>query len=128
MEQEALSNLGIRLIIYGSPDALTTNRTQLDLILEHLKKMNRTDQLLYTINFSSYPRFIRSIIKGQMKSNSEEVGIRIYADWDGVLSSHFNLDNSQVSFFLIEDIGVIQERFYFNDALTALDILAKIVR
>src|SRR6056297_1223968 len=67
IDNDAILKLQIKLIIYGTPNALSENRTQLDQILEYLKTSKCLDQLLYTINFSSYPRLIRGIIKGQMK-------------------------------------------------------------
>ncbi len=120
IEKDSLHNSGIKLVIYGTPDALTSNRTQLDQILEHLKLTKQTDKLLYTINFSAYPRLLRGIIKAQMEDNAGELGITIYADWKGILCEYFELDRSQVIFFLIDTIGNIQERFYFKNSENGL--------
>ncbi len=118
--QSALTTLNITLIIYGNPDALTNNRAQLDLILEHIKTEGKADQLLYTINFASYPRLIRGIIKNQMKNNARKLGINIYADWDGMLCNHYQLDTNLVAFFLITEDGMIPDWFYFKNAQDAL--------
>ena len=118
--QSALTTLNITLIIYGNPDALTNNRAQLDLILEHIKTEGKADQLLYTINFASYPRLIRGIIKNQMKNNARKLGINIYADWDGMLCNHYQLDTNLVAFFLIMEDGMIPDWFYFKNAQDAL--------
>src|SRR6056297_2210055 len=80
INNNTIQNMDIKLIIYGTPDALSNNRKQLDLVLEWLKSNNQTKKLLYTIDFSSYPKMIRGIIKNQMNKNSKELDIMIYAD------------------------------------------------
>ena len=120
MTELSIQDKGIQLIIYGSPDALTQNRVQLDLVLDHIRSADKTDQLLYTINFSSYPRLIRGIIKSQMKNNSNQLGINIFADWDGVWCTHYHLDSSFVSVFLICENTNVCNWFYFKDAKETL--------
>jgi len=115
--------MDIEIIIYGTPEALSNNRKQLDSVLEFLKSAEKTNMLLYTINFSSYPRLIRGIIKNQMQNNSQELGINIYADWDGVYKKHFELDPKKVTFFLLDNDGLICKKFYFQDST---DTLSKI--
>lgn len=64
---ENVQKFGIQIILYGSPDALSNNRKQLDLVLEWFRSTEKINQLLYTVNFSSYPKLIRGLIKTQMK-------------------------------------------------------------
>ena len=123
INKDCIKNMDIEIIIYGTPEALSNNRKQLDSVLEFLKSADKANIILYTINFSSYPRLIRGIIKNQMQNNSQELGINIYADWDGLYKKHFELDTKKVSFFLLDNDGLICKKFYFQDAT---DTLSKI--
>jgi len=125
INNKTIQDMDIKIIIYGNPDALSNNRKQLDLVLEWLKSNNKTSQLLYTINFSSYPRLIRGIIKNQIQKNSQEFGINIYADWDAVFNKHFKLDTTKVTFFLLNDGGLIYESFSFLDATNTLSKISE---
>jgi len=128
INNESIKDKDIKIIIYGSPDALNNNRKQLDIVLDWLKTSNKTKHLLYTIDFSSYPKMIRGIIKNQMKKNSKDLDIMIYADWNGTFNQHFQLEKSQVHLFLLLEKSSVNhyELFSFSTAEKTLNKLSKI--
>ena len=115
INKKSLEELGITVIIYGTPDSLAENRTELDAVLEKFRQEKKGEELLYTVNFKSYPGFIRGIIKGQMKKHSQEMEISIYADWAGILLELLSLDDSKVYFFFLNEKQEIIEQVIFQD-------------
>jgi len=116
----------IRIIIYGTPKSLKRNRDKLDRILACIQTMHLDEQLLYIVNFSNFPGILRNQIKRNMEQNSIELGIKIYADWNGFISKGIaeSSGKGDVSVYIIGKHHESEERI---TDLSSETITAKII-
>jgi len=112
ISEDYLRANNIRIIIYGTPKALKKNRNDLDRVLELIKSIKLEDQLLYIVNFSSFPKILKNQIKRTMGQNSIALGVKIYAEWNGSIYKGFSQSfrEEEVSVFLIGKDYEIEER------------------
>jgi len=118
INRDFIENSGIMFLIYGNPNSLESKRPALDKILDLIKSKNYENSLMYIVDFRGYPGLMSHFIKSNLSENEKQLGIKIYADWNGNMANNQNFKKDKVYFLILKNPKEISNAFQIDNSET----------